>query len=94
MTAEKGKLTTVKAKRSRSRGEAAVEQADEEPLNFEIDAMEFSAPQIAMEIEPLPPSGKELLDAAGLSAGDGDLPDFEEDAEGEVDLEYVPTTQR
>ena len=37
-----------------------------------------------------PPSGKELLKEAGMDAhAVNDLPDFEEDAEGEDDIEYL-----
>ena len=87
LTAQKGKLITVKPTKSLSRDG----DADAEPMNNDFPTFELveEAPQEPPAEPQAPPTGQELLDAAGLNTVAEDLPDFEEDAEGEIDLEYV-----
>ena len=71
---------------------------------MEIDAPVFdfvdvpdSGPSGQLDVEPEPevaPTGQELLNAAGVDdKAMEDLPDFEEDAEGEVDVQNAPDAE-
>ncbi|EIW60355.1 uncharacterized protein TRAVEDRAFT_57635 [Trametes versicolor FP-101664 SS1] len=96
LVAQKGKLTSVKsaagaAKSSASQRVSAVEQnGDDGPLFDSTDAEEVPGLGQLDDAPKPPPSGKELLKQAGLDAtAANDLPDFEEDAEGEDDVEFI-----
>ncbi|KAI0807314.1 hypothetical protein C8Q74DRAFT_1362835 [Fomes fomentarius] len=83
LTAQKGKLTIVKPRKARVIQEVA--QHDEPEV---IDITQSDPVDAAVDPPP-PPTAKELLEAAGIDVAAEDLPDFEADAEGEVDAEYT-----
>ena len=103
LVAQKGKLTTVRSGAGVTKTKvsdeviSAQQNGDDTAsgsfLNFaEVD----DVPGLGQADHPLPPtprsppSGKELLKEAGMDAhAVNDLPDFEEDAEGEDDIEYL-----
>ncbi|OJT06209.1 hypothetical protein TRAPUB_2940 [Trametes pubescens] len=96
LVAQKGKLTSVKsaagaAKASTSQRVSTAEQnGDDGPLFDSTDADEVPGLGQLDDAPKPPPSGKELLKQAGLDAtAANDLPDFEEDAEGEDDVEFI-----
>ena len=106
LTAQKGILTSVKPKKTSTAAseEAASVAALNGDASMEIDAPVFdfvdvpdSGPSGQLDVEPEPevaPTGQELLNAAGVDdKAMEDLPDFEEDAEGEVDVQNAPDAE-
>ena len=106
LTVLKGVLTSVKpqkAPRAASELEASL-AAPNGDASMEIDdpALDFAdapdaGPSKQFDTTPLPeiaPTGQELLNAAGMDERVvQDLPDFEEDAEGEIDIQCAPDAQ-
>ncbi|KAI0780944.1 hypothetical protein BD413DRAFT_608159 [Trametes elegans] len=104
LVAQKGKLTTVKGTTgtviSRASQEASsTEQSGDGSLSDRA-GMLFNSAELdevpglgQIESEPVPkspPTGESLLKEAGMDiTAATDLPDFEEDAEGEDDIEYI-----
>lgn len=89
LTATKGTLKSVRAStRRQSKTETQQEVIDREPTPAPIDEPLFSP-------EPQePPSGKELLDMAGLDPEEAEaLPDFEDDAPSREPERASPTAQ-
>ncbi|KAI0721095.1 hypothetical protein C8T65DRAFT_254839 [Cerioporus squamosus] len=84
LTAQKGKLTVVKPRKPRP-AKADVQTT----INADQDLPD--QPEVGLTgplPAPPPPTGQELLQAAGADRdGAADLPDFEEDAEAETDAE-------
>lgn len=98
LVAQKGKLTTVKSKTGATASRAAQEVSSGDDaangsngLFFDITDVD-DVPGLGQH-DPAPkspPSGKELLKEAGMDDSTAkELPDFEEDAEGEDDIEFV-----
>ncbi|KAM5535164.1 hypothetical protein V8D89_011100 [Ganoderma adspersum] len=102
---QKGVLTSVKPKMT---SKAASEEAASGDASMEIDGPVFdfgdvpdSGPSGQLDVEPEPepepeaaPTGQELLNVAGMDDKTvQDLPDFEEDAEGEVDAQSAPDAE-
>lgn len=83
LTAQKGKLTIVKPRKARAMEEVVQHN---EPEVIDITQSDPADPAVD---PPPPPNAEELLEAAGIDATAEDLPDFEADAEGEVDAEYT-----
>ncbi|KAI0670388.1 hypothetical protein C8Q78DRAFT_1035963 [Trametes maxima] len=102
LVAVKGKLTTVKAKARPVAPRGSQEATSKEHTGDDQHANSFPSPVDVNEVPGLgqyetehgvqqpPLSAKELLKVAGMDVSAGDeLPDFEEDAEGEDDIEYI-----
>ncbi|OSC97102.1 hypothetical protein PYCCODRAFT_1419963 [Trametes coccinea BRFM310] len=106
LVAQKGKLTTIKA----NAAAMSIKASDGTPSPERNGSGVFGDTfRNAAELDEVPglgqfesgspdvhaPSGKELLKEAGLDVAVAEgLPDFEEDAEGEDDLEYIHNPQR
>ncbi|KAI0374886.1 hypothetical protein BV20DRAFT_1110710 [Pilatotrama ljubarskyi] len=101
LVAQKGKLTTLRANAGvviskASEGVTSVENGAagtsgrEGSLFSSVDLDEVPGLGQFDSQPRSPPTGQELLKAAGIDPSAGaDLPDFEEDAEGEDDIEYI-----
>ena len=86
LTVQKGKLTTVKPRKPRAAKAGVTSTADPDQNMPDVRELDLTDPAPA----PLPPTADELLRAAGANRDDvADLPDFEDDADGETDAEYV-----
>ncbi|KAI0636976.1 hypothetical protein C8Q77DRAFT_1207118 [Trametes polyzona] len=107
LVAQKGKLTTVRPSAGAAISRASQELSSTEQsgdnatggrggLFFDVSEMD-DVPGLG-QVEPppqSPPTGKQLLQEAGLDpSATNDLPDFEEDAEGEDDVEFVENNPR
>ncbi|PIL23993.1 hypothetical protein GSI_13744 [Ganoderma sinense ZZ0214-1] len=103
---QKGVLTSVKPPKisKAASEEAASAAAPDGDGSMEIDRPIFDpgdvpdlgpSGQLDVESEPeVPPTGQQLLDAAGMDdKAAEDLPDFEEDAEGELEVQSAPDAE-
>ncbi|RDX56777.1 hypothetical protein OH76DRAFT_1395910 [Lentinus brumalis] len=83
LTAQKGKLTTVKPRKPRATKTDIQTTVDADQELTDLQEVGLTGP-----VAPPPPTGQELLQAAGADRdGAADLPDFEDDAETEADAE-------
>lgn len=84
LTVQKGKLTTVKPRKAKN------VQEEVPAVPAEPEAVDTHEQVELLVAEPTsPPTAQDLFKAAGFTATEGDLPDFEADAEGEIDPDYV-----